>query len=107
MLSIRANRSIVKVNTSKGSTEEKMILEIDVTEKPTGMFSFGGGYSNVEDVFVVTSIAQKNLFGRGQTLMLKAQMGGTTNKYTLSFTEPWLFDIPLSAGFDLYNWQTD
>jgi outer membrane protein insertion porin family len=97
----------VKVNTSKGSTEEKMILEIDVTEKPTGMFSFGGGYSNVEDVFVVTSIAQKNLFGRGQTLMLKAQMGGTTNKYTLSFTEPWLFDIPLSAGFDLYNWQTD
>ncbi|RZB29914.1 MAG: outer membrane protein insertion porin family [Desulfobacteraceae bacterium Eth-SRB1] len=97
----------VKVNTSKGSTEEKMILEIDVTEKPTGIFSFGGGYSNVEDVFVVTSIAQKNLFGRGQTLRLKAQMGGTTNKYTLSFTEPWLFDIPLSAGFDIYNWQTD
>jgi len=97
----------VKVNTSKGSTEEKMILEIDVAEKPTGVFSFGGGYSNVEDVFVVTSISQKNLFGRGQILMLKAQMGGTTNKYTLSFTEPWLFDIPLSAGFDVYNWQTD
>ena len=26
---------------------------------------------------------------------------------TLSFTEPWLFDIPLSAGFDLYNQYRD
>jgi outer membrane protein insertion porin family len=97
----------IKVNTIKGRSDDKMILKIDVSEKPTGTFSFGGGYSSVEHLFVMSSISQKNLFGRGQILKLKGQIGGTTNRYTLSFTEPWLFDIPLSAGFDLYKWDTD
>ncbi|HUV50311.1 MAG TPA: outer membrane protein assembly factor BamA [Anaerolineae bacterium] len=95
----------IKVNTSKGSSDDKMVLNVDITEKPTGMLSFGGGYSNVENFFAMAAVAQKNLFGRGQILQLKAQLGGKTTRYTLSFTEPWLFDIPLSAGIDLYDWQ--
>ncbi len=97
----------IQVDTPKGSAEDKMVLKIDVTEKPTGAFSFGGGYSSVENMFVVFSVSQRNLFGRGQLLNLKAQFGGASTRYTLSFTEPWLFDIPLSAGFDLYNQQVE
>ena len=97
----------VKVNTTKGSQPDKMILDIDVKEKPTGTFSFGGGYSSVENMFVVGSIAQRNLFGRGQLLKLKAEIGGTTTRYDLSFIEPWLFDIPLSAEFNLYDQERD
>ncbi|TES88009.1 MAG: outer membrane protein assembly factor BamA [Desulfobacteraceae bacterium] len=97
----------IKVNTVKGSDDEKMILKIDVTEKPTGTFSFGGGYSSIENLFAMASISQRNLFGRGQVLQLKAELGGVTTRYNLSFTEPWLFDIPLSAGFNLYNWKTE
>jgi outer membrane protein insertion porin family len=97
----------VKVNTSKGSAEDKMALKIDVAEKPTGTFSFGAGYSAAEKVFGMASIAQRNLFGKGQILVLKAQLGAVSNKYTLSFTEPWWLDMPLSAGFDLYSWDYD
>lgn len=97
----------IKVDSSKGSSDDTMVLTIDVAEKPTGMFSFGGGYSSVDKAFVMASISQKNLFGRGQILQLKAELGGVTNRFTLSFTEPWMFDIPLSAGFDLYNWEKD
>jgi len=97
----------VKVNTVKGSSDDKMVLKIDVREKPTGFFSVGGGYSSVENLFAMGSITQRNLFGRGQTLQLKAELGGTSTRYTLSFTEPWLFDVPLSAGMDLYNWKFD
>jgi len=97
----------VKVNTVKGSDDEKMMLKIDVTEKPTGSFSFGGGYSSVENIFAMVSISQMNLFGRGQVLQLKAELGGVTTRYNLSFMEPWLFDIPLSAGVDLYDWDTE
>lgn len=97
----------VKVNTVKGSADDKMVLKLDVTEKPTGTFSFGAGYSTVEQLFTMASVSQRNLFGRGQTLSLKGEFGATTNRYTLSFTEPWLFDIPLSAGFDLYNSDRD
>jgi len=97
----------IKVDTLKGSSDDKMNLKIDVTEKATGTFTFGAGYSSVENAFIEVAVTQRNLFGRGQTLRLTTKLGGRTTKYDISFTEPWLFDIPLSAGFDLYKWETD
>jgi outer membrane protein insertion porin family len=95
----------IKVNTIKGSAEDKMKLKIDVTEKNTGAFSFGVGYGSVENFFGTASIAERNLFGRGQILALRGQLGSETTRFTLSFTEPWLFNIPLSSGFDIYYWD--
>ena len=97
----------IKVNTVKGSGDDKMRLRLDVVEKRTGAFSFGAGYGNVENLFLTASISEKNLFGRGQILALKGQLGTKTQRYTLSFTEPWFLDIPLSAGADIYNWSYD
>jgi len=95
----------IKVDTAKGSADDKMKLNIAVTEKDTGAFSFGAGYGNIENLFLTGSISERNLFGRGQTLSLRGQFGSKTTRFTLSFTEPWLFDIPLSAGADVYNWN--
>lgn len=97
----------IKVDTVKGSAEDKMVLKIDVEEKSTGQFSFGGGYSNTEGVFIMGSVSQRNLFGRGQILDLRGELGGTTTRFTLSFTEPWLFDIPLTAGARIFNWAKE
>jgi len=97
----------VKVNTLEGSSDDKMILKIDVEEKPTGAFSFGGGYSTVENLFASVSVTERNLFGRGQILRLSTEVGGTTTQINTSFTEPWLFDIPLSATISLYNIAKD
>ena len=95
----------IKVNTTKGSADDKMRLRLDVTEKNTGAFSFGAGFGNVENFFGTASVSERNLFGRAQTLSLKGQVGTKTTRFTLSFTEPWLFDIPLSAGADVYSWN--
>jgi len=95
----------VGVNTKKGSSDEEMILDIHVKERPTGMFSFGIGYSSVEHTIGTIQISQNNLFGRGQSLSGKASLSNKAARYTLSFIEPWLFDKPLSAGIDLYNWE--
>ncbi len=97
----------VKINNTKGSADDKMILKIDVTEKPTGAFSFGGGYSSVDDLFAMASISQRNFLGRGQTLDLRGQVGGRTTAFSFSFTEPWLFDTRLTAGADVYNFVRD
>jgi outer membrane protein insertion porin family len=97
----------VTVDTIEKEAENKVDLKIEVEEKSTGEFSFGGGYGSIEKFFATASISQYNLFGRGQVLQIQGQAGGTTTQYKLSFTEPWLFDIPLSAGFDLYNWAVD
>ncbi len=93
----------IKVDTTKGSEEDQMDVTIEVTEKPTGMFSFGAGYSSEENFFLAGEISENNLFGRGQILKLNAMLGGSTTQYTLSFTEPWLFDTPLSTTVSVYD----
>jgi outer membrane protein insertion porin family len=95
----------VKVDTTKGSADDKMILKIDVTEKSTGAFSFGAGYGNVESLYATLSIAERNLFGRGQRLELKGAFGSKTQNINLSFTEPYIYDIPLSGTLSFYNWK--
>lgn len=97
----------IKVDSIKGSKDDLMVLKVDVTEKPTGMFSFGAGYSSEENVFLVGSISQRNFLGLGQTLKFAGEFGGSTQRYNLSFTEPWLFDIPLSATIFAYNQNKD
>ena len=93
----------IKVDTPKGSADDRMRVKIDVKEKPTGTFTFGAGYSTVDDVFVTGSVSQRNLFGRGQILKLAGQVGGSSDLYNLSFTEPWMFDIPLSGTANIYR----
>jgi outer membrane protein insertion porin family len=93
----------IKVDTLKGSSEDKMVLKLDVTEKPTGTFSFGAGYSSEEEVFFTGSIAQRNLFGRGQTLNFTGTIGAKTTSFVLSFVEPYLLDTRLSGTASLYN----
>jgi outer membrane protein insertion porin family len=94
----------VKVDTARGSTDDKMVLNIDVSEKSTGAFSFGAGYGNVESLFGTAQISERNLFGRGQILSLQGVLGSKTQKVILSFTEPYIYDIPLTGTVKLYNW---
>jgi len=86
-------------------------LVVDVKEAQTGSFSFGGGYSTVDQFIGFVEIEQKNfdLFnfpnftGGGQDLLIRAELGSITEDMLLSFTEPWLFDRPISGGFDAYR----
>ncbi len=97
----------VKIDTVEGSADDQILLKIDVIEKPTGNFMFGGGYSSVDYGYLTASISQNNLFGRGQVLALKTTVSAKSSTYSLSFTEPYLFDKPISAGFDIYNQKRD
>lgn len=97
----------VKVDTLEGSAPDKMVVRINVEEKPTGAFTFGGGYSSLDNFFFVSKINQRNLLGRGQTLGLEARIGSATSLYNINFTEPYLFGSRLSFGADLYRWERD
>ena len=97
----------VDVKTRQGSADDKMILDIGVKEKSTGAFSFGAGYSAMDKLYVMASVSERNFLGRGQFLQFKVQTGSRAREYSFGFTEPWLFDIPLSAGVQVYSWQRD
>ena len=48
-------------------------------------------------------MSQRNLFGRGQEAFLRFRIGAESRLGLVGFTEPYLFDIPLRAGFDIYD----
>jgi outer membrane protein insertion porin family len=97
----------VDIQTQKGSQDDTMILDIDVTERPTGSFSFGAGYSSVDKAIGTITVQQDNLFGRGQKLQAGVTIGGRTQEYDVRFTEPWLLDKPISGQIHLYNWERE
>ena len=93
----------VKTKIVESTSNEQKNLKIEVEEGSTGMFTVGGGYSSENDFFFKSTLGKRNLFGRGQSLDLSAELGEEYDSYSLSFTEPWLFDIPLLAGFSIYK----
>jgi len=94
---------------------EKKDLVVLIKEAKTGTLSFGGGFSTIDQFIGFIEIEQKNFdfanwptfTGGGQNLILRAETGSLRNNLRLSFTEPWLFDYPISAGFDVFRFQRD
>lgn len=107
--SLEQTRFFEEINfqAEKGPDETLTDVNIQVKEKQTGQFSIGAGYSALDNASVTANIKQDNLFGRAQTLSLRATLSGSRELYELSFIEPWLFDIPLYFQAQLWNYQRD
>jgi outer membrane protein insertion porin family len=97
----------VNFSTTPGSAPDRMNLKISVKERPTGTFGIGAGYSTQDRLVGMVEVSQTNLFGRGQQLRLQGIIGAISNRFRLSFTEPYLFDRPLAFGIDAFNWERD
>jgi outer membrane protein insertion porin family len=95
----------VEIQTKKGSQDDRMVLDVNVKERPTGSFSLGAGYSGYEGMIGLLEVSQRNLFGRGQQLSAAARLSTVSTQFSAQFLEPWLFDRRLSAAFDAYRWD--
>ena len=87
------------------SRKETGLVDIDVkvVERQTGQFSFAVGYSSVENLVLQGQLKWTNLLGRGQELAVSVDTSSRRNDYSVSFTEPGLFDGQLPAGGSLYS----
>lgn len=97
----------VQFDMERGKWPDEVDVEIKVKEQSTGAFSIGAGYSSIEDFMVIGEISQRNLFGRGQELSFRGYIGSVTQRYTINFLEPYLFDTGLSAGLQVYKWDIE
>ena len=93
----------VKIDTKRGESPELIDILATVTEKPTGTFTVGAGFSNVENLIFTTSIAQNNLFGNGHRVNLTASLSSIRTNFNLGLTEPRLFDSEILLGIDAFN----
>ncbi|MCA9665404.1 MAG: outer membrane protein assembly factor BamA [Myxococcales bacterium] len=93
----------VNISTRRGTKDNRIIVNVEVKERPTGTFQIGAGFSSVENFIAQAQISQNNLFGRGQRLALQAQISGLRQLFSLSFSEPYFLDTRWTFGFDIYN----
>lgn len=88
----------------KPRPEERLVdLDVKVKDKPTGFLSVGGGYSSIDQFVAMADITQGNLFGKGQYIKLRGELGGRSSFYELSFRDPWFMDKPISFGTSIYK----
>ncbi|HBY56769.1 MAG TPA: outer membrane protein assembly factor [Candidatus Atribacteria bacterium] len=92
----------VSMKLEPGTKEDSIVLVVKVIEKSTGKFGIGAGYNTEEGLMGFASIEENNLFGGGQKVEAKLELGGRTT-YKVSFLEPWLADTPTSFGFEAYD----
>jgi len=93
--------AIDKTPNSEGQVDVRLKFE----EQNRNQLSFGAGISQFEGFFGQLGFQTSNFMGRGETLSLSAQKGSQARNYQVAFTEPFLFDRPITAGVDLYSRQ--
>ena len=96
----------VDVKRRPGSAPDRVILDVELVEQPTGELSFGAGYSTSEGVIGDISLTERNLMGNGQFLRLRLSGSASRLQIDLSFTEPRFLDRNIAAGFDLFHKET-
>ncbi len=81
----------------------KMNVVVNVKELQRNNIQFTAGYSGYEGTFVAFTYSTVNFLGAGETLELSAQQGKLVKNYSFGFSEPYLFDKPITAGFNIYK----
>jgi outer membrane protein insertion porin family len=83
---------------SKDNKNDTVDITLKVRERAKNSIQLQGGVSALAGSFLGLSYTTNNFLGLGETLGLNGQVGTRTSSATLSFTEPYLFDIPLQLG---------
>ena len=97
----------VKITNQPGSAADRVVIEVEVEDQPTGSFSVSGGYSTSDGFISEVSITESNFLGRGQYVRAAASYGQKSSGFDFSFTEPYFLDRHIAAGFDLFHKATD
>ena len=92
----------VKITTEPGSSPDRVVINVDVEDQPTGSFGISGGYSTVDGIVAEVSLSESNFMGRGQYARAAVTGGLRTRGIEFNFTEPYFLDYRLAAGFDLF-----
>src|SRR5207249_12221191 len=90
-------------------------LMILVQEKRTGSFSFGGGFSTIDQLVGFAELSQGNFdllnwptfTGGGQTFRLRVQYGTQRKDFLLNIVEPYFLDRRLSLSGSLFYSEAD
>ena len=93
----------VDISTRRGTTDNMMEVNVEVSERPTGTFQIGAGFSSVENFIAQAQVSQNNFFGRGQLLTVQAQLSSLRQLFLLQFQDLYFLDTNWTFGFNLFK----
>jgi len=85
------------------NAEGRVDVTLKLEEQNRNQLTFGAGVSQFEGFFGQLSFQTANFLGRGETFTVSVMSGSRFKNYQVAFTEPFLFDRPITAGIDMYK----
>lgn len=92
-----------EIKQAQGSAPDRVVLNANVEEKPTGELSLSAGYSSLERFIIQAGITQRNFRGKGQELRANVDYSVYSKSVVLGFTDPYLFDKNIALGVDIFR----
>ncbi|WP_246523631.1 outer membrane protein assembly factor BamA [Neoroseomonas eburnea] len=99
--------SDVQINTQPGSAPDRTILNTQVTERATGEFTLGGGYSTDAGFLADIGLRERNLLGTGVDARVNLTLAQYRSQVDISVTDPQFLERNLAAGADVFLVQRD
>jgi len=93
----------LEIKQTEGSSPDRVVLGVNVEEKPTGQLSLSGGYSSLERFVVQLAVSQNNFMGKGQELDASVNYSTYSKSIQLGFTDPYFLDKAIVFGGSLYR----
>jgi outer membrane protein insertion porin family len=89
------------------NVKNKVDVTVKLDEHNRNEFNFGAGFSELDGTFISGSFSTTNFLGQGETVSVATQYGARAKNYSLSLSEPYLFDRPISLGASLFSRKVD
>ncbi|MBX3698447.1 MAG: outer membrane protein assembly factor BamA [Dokdonella sp.] len=87
--------------------EDQVDVAVTIEEQPSGSFTFGVGYSQVQGLITSIALQQNNFFGTGDRVGLTLQRSSYLKTYSISYFEPYLTDDSIGLGYDISHRELD
>jgi outer membrane protein insertion porin family len=93
----------LEIKQTEGSAPDRVVLGVNVEEKPTGQLSLSGGYSSLERFVVQLAVSQNNFMGKGQTVDASVNWSLYSKSIEAGFVDPYFMDKPILVGANLFR----
>ncbi len=96
---VKPENAEIKRNVKQGTVD----ILLKLKEKGKQSISLTGGVSGFAGSYIGLTYQTNNFLGLGETLTLSANIGTLERSVSFGFTEPYLFDRPISTGFTIFT----
>jgi outer membrane protein insertion porin family len=96
---VKPENAEIKRNVKQGTVD----ILLKLKEKGKQSISLTGGVSGFAGTYIGLTYQTNNFLGLGETLTLSGNVGTLQRNVSFGFTEPYLFDRPISTGFTIFG----